>query len=72
VSTPIDKVAVTAAVAGTTVSGTTSAWMLWFAENHHAIASLCAMGSLTIAAIGLCVHWYYAAKRARVRRDWLD
>jgi hypothetical protein len=70
VSLTIDKAAVGAAVVGTAASGSTSAWLLWFAENHHAIASLCAMGSLGVAIIGLLVHWHYAAKRSR--SGWID
>ena len=69
-STPADKIAVGAVVVGTATSGTTSAWLLWFAQNHHVIAGLCAIGSLLIAAIGLCVHWYYQAKRSR--GGWIE
>lgn len=63
-STPVEKVAVASLVAGSATSTSSGLW-LWLAENHSQIATLCGLGGLAVAIIGLGVNTYYQRKRSQ-------
>lgn len=67
-----DKVAGTMLVTGSGTAVGGGSWLLWLAENHHAIASLGVIVGSACAVLGLLVTIYYKHKASKRRADWLD